>query len=315
MTDSFIYPQPFWQVVENEHYPTLNMLSKKIRENAENGFIQLPNLRKCQNICIGSDYSGEHAQAKYQVLGFVIANRDTANVWQANIQEVRKKYLRDNRSMAYKKLDDKVRQKALRPYFEASDSLEGICVVIAIHNLCILFDKTPMRGAWESNNAFVKALRIANLFSLFLGGLTKPNQHILWITDQDNIIATYEQGRDFAEMVDILKTAYMPHKLKGIDIATTASNDPKTMELEDLTAIPDLLGGACFWLYSHQYQNDPYNLFQPTGKITNKASAKVNAILQWAANNDVPLKKLVFTITPNPTTNECEIQSMRYSVR
>ena len=316
MTEQLIYTYPFWRYHQNQTYPTIDNLSKSIESLVSKGEIQLPNLRNCQHIIIGSDYAGE--KAEYQILSFLIADQDHLQNWSRAMHLLRDNQPLDRRTMGFKDLGDGIKYNALSNFFEASDKINGLCVVVAIHRSCKhLFDQTPLLEPWKKRTVYVKSLRITNFMNFFLGGLTKPKQDVTWITDQDEIVANSILSEAFLEMVTIVTQSYFPHSLKDITIATTASNNRENMELEDLTAIPDLLAGAFSEYFTFYYKNYPNYFAENTISVPNleSMSKKTRRILHFGSVSSNSLKKMILLITPEQNKEDFSIKYIKLDMK
>ena len=84
---------------------------------------------------------------------------------------------------------------------------------------------------------------MTNVVAALVGGLSRPNQNIYWISDQDNLFGNERQSRDVARLLSAFSSHYIPHPLGEIGIGTTALDEGGRWE-EDLTAIPDIVAGA-----------------------------------------------------------------------
>ncbi|MGH7989756.1 MAG: hypothetical protein ACREDS_06110 [Limisphaerales bacterium] len=92
----------------------------------------LPTL-KGREVIIATDTSGLHRQSRFEVLGIVIFDFDFSTHWEILRQLVRREFLKDSRRMAFKKLDDSVRQRALLPFLRAADQMQGLCLCVALN--------------------------------------------------------------------------------------------------------------------------------------------------------------------------------------
>jgi len=153
--------------------------------------------------------------------------------------------------------------------------------------------------------------------NFFLGGLTKPKQDVTWITDQDEIVANSILSEAFLEMVTIVTQSYFPHSLKDITIATTASNNRENMELEDLTAIPDLLAGAFSEYFTFYYKNYPNYFAENTISVPNleSMSKKTRRILHFGSVSSNSLKKMILLITPEQNKEDFSIKYIKLDMK
>lgn len=81
----------------------------------------------------GSDYSGSHGDSQFRTYGFVIGDADASPEWPSRCRKSRNAFLADGRRMAFKSLNDSQRRRALIPFLEASEAINGHVVVVAIN--------------------------------------------------------------------------------------------------------------------------------------------------------------------------------------
>ena len=84
------------------------------------------------HLMFGSDYSGDHAKSPFRTYGSLVADEDGSPQWPARYRDVRGKYLKDGRRMSFKNLNDVQRRRALVPFLEAAEYLNGHVVVVAV---------------------------------------------------------------------------------------------------------------------------------------------------------------------------------------
>src|SRR4051812_40245993 len=92
-----------------------NKLNYHLGQQVESyGVITYPNLRDSSDLILASDYSGEHEQPQFQVLAFLLTQeRSVFCDWEPLRLSVRNQHFADGRRMAFKKLSDSQRIKAL----------------------------------------------------------------------------------------------------------------------------------------------------------------------------------------------------------
>jgi hypothetical protein len=80
-----------------------------------------PDLNDGSDLVLATDYSGEHEAPDFRVLGFLLTTRKSLeSVWEPARLEVRRKYLHNDRRMAFKKLDDALRINAFPTFLKAA---------------------------------------------------------------------------------------------------------------------------------------------------------------------------------------------------
>jgi hypothetical protein len=217
---------------------------------------QLHNLRpepfRGSHILFGSDYSGSHAGSRFQIYGFVVADADASPDWPNRCRKVRDIFLADGRRMSFKNLNDDHRQRALIPFLEATEFLEGHVVAVAVtKDLNYLSTHYAAINIWKdlfglsanwNDRAFEQMARITHFFSLFLSAWSSPGANISWITDEDEIVANAGRLEDAHQFAARLSGVYLSHDLGAFMMNTPAivSTEPV---FEDFLAIPDLAAG------------------------------------------------------------------------
>ena len=112
---------------------------------------------------VTSDYSGYDGGSRYFVISILVADLDNSACWERFRRSVRSRYMADGRRMSFKKLNDTNRLKALVPFLEASDEIEGLCLSIGIRkeikNLYIdkkafesVRNKGVLKGSWNAKS-------------------------------------------------------------------------------------------------------------------------------------------------------------------
>ena len=160
---------------------------------------------------VTSDYSGYDSKSKYFVISILVADLDNSKRWEYFRRSVRSIYMADGRRMSFKKLNDANRLKALVPFLEASDEIEGLCLSIGIRkeikNLYIdkkafesVRNKGVLKGNWNAKS-LENMFRIVHFISIIIAGLAKPNQNIYWISDEDEILANPTRSSDVAGLI------------------------------------------------------------------------------------------------------------------
>jgi hypothetical protein len=150
-------------------------------------------------LLFGSDYSGDHVGSRFKIYAFVVADADGSPEWPARCREVRRKFLSDGRRMAFKNLNDGQRRRALIPFLDAAEYLDGQVVAVAVtkklsglststNSLRQWADLHGLRGRWDPKS-FEQMARVAQFFALFLSVWSLPGTHVSWVTDNDAIVA------------------------------------------------------------------------------------------------------------------------------
>ena len=293
---------PYWNDLVTPLYPWVNTVNR-ILSNSQLPYLHGP------TICLLSDVAGEHRTSRYEAISILAIAFDTIGEWEYRRQQVRNEILKDNRRISFKNLNDKRRKQALRPYLNAIDTMTGACITFVIRkdiqNLCSLptdlsefRDLVSLEGKWNPKG-FERAIRLAHFVSLLIAGLTHPNQNVYWISDEDNIFANRSRSQDVNLLASYFTSYYARHPLGELGIGTTQI-DENDLRLEDLVALPDLLGGALAEVATSIAAT--YNGHIPLHlalDLPAKLSSKTKSLVDWLADDGQLLKRpiIVFDLT------------------
>jgi hypothetical protein len=149
---------------------------------------------------VASDYGGAHRQSSYEIYSILLSDLKHCDAWQRAREGIRAEFLADGRRMSYKGLNDGHRREALVPFLAAADKIPGMCVSLAVSksvNTLFQRDDSPINPelsdclAW-SGSLFERVLRIVHLVSFCIAGISRPDQDVLWFSDEDEIAANTE---------------------------------------------------------------------------------------------------------------------------
>ena len=298
-----------WKYMNREDLGPLSVLNNGIRNLESNHYNIVPDFRNCPTISIASDYSGTHSAAEFEVLSFLFYDKQSLREWNKARLLLRQEYHIGDREIAYKKLNDIIKRRALLPFLNIANNISGLSVNIAIHKkVASLFAQkllSPSELGWEKYNywdslAFEKMCRAVNLIGFFLAGITHSAQHILWITDEDDIVANETYKADTTEMFYSALQHYSKGYLGSFSCETTALDD-SSMELRDLAAIPDLVAGASCEILSQLHITKSIPNDEQLVPLPDSIPDKSNEIINWYADYSHPLKRLLYVIPPRST--------------
>jgi len=255
------------------------------------------------HLLFGSDYSGDHHASRFRVYGFVIADAHASPEWPAKCRQVRQDCLKDGRRMSFKSLNDGHRRRALVPFLEAAEYLNGHVVAVAVTKDLARLSTTPntldfcqreswLRARWNAKS-FEQMARVAHFFSLFLAAWSRPGMDVSWVTDSDEIVANDGRLDDAHQLAARLSGLYVPHPL-GEFMMNTVAVDTEDLAFEDFVAIPDLAAGMLAEiLLGAQLERSP-----GSGQVLKpkELSHKSDIIADWFWYRDGSLKKTCILI-------------------
>lgn len=277
-----------------------------------------PDFSRSDILLAASDFSGQHKSALFEAFTVLLVDATALDQWETERQKVRRDYLGDGRRMSYKKLSDRNRDLALGEFLTAADSMNGLLASIVVEKSArSLFSEEKELDAQEASDFELfgkeatkeKLMRAIHFLSLFVSGLSYPGQSLLWITDQDEMVANTDMLYQCNEAFGRVSNHYLMHQMGHFRICTTAS-DTGSRSLEDLTSIPDLAGGAlCDYLSSPDTpQQFSQNIIAPRqhGLVW-----KAKRVLGWLSNDSAYLKRFIVTLRAGSAKDSLLIQTLK----
>lgn len=260
-------------------------------------------LRGYETLVVGSDYGGEHKGATHEVIAVRIAGLADVVGAEAARAVFRRRFLRDGRRMAYKNLSDRRRRAALVPFLQLSGETPGVVFVVLIaRTIRSVFQ--PADGLevqellpnWKAS-VIEKAMRVMHIVSLLLAGFSRRMQDVLWVTDEDAIVANENRHRTFVETFARISSHYLTHSLRHLRVASTSS-DPGNRSLEDFVALPDLVAGTVADVYRAPISKiGSSDLIVP---LPGAAPRKLRPIVRWLADDAKPTRTVVLVVDEVP---------------
>ena len=265
-------------------------------------------------IFIGSDYSGSHAGSLYDVYAVLLIDSSGLR----RLIECRRllRPVLGNRRMSYKGMNDRHKRTALLPFLSNADDIPGICVALAVAKSArTLFqwgaseiDPGLLPCLEWSKSVSERALRIVHFVSFFLAGVTSPGQDVFWFTDEDEIAANDARVTLLTGLFANVASHYVVHDLLHLRCGTTKCDDGSN-QIEDLTAIPDLVAGAVSDL-----------LTSVDGKVRTvvitpfplRPKEKASLIGRWLSGQESNLKKIILRIEPEAGSKRLAIAHMKF---
>lgn len=259
---------------------------------------------------IASDSSGTDAKSHYRVTAYLCFGMGDWALWERMRREIRGRHLRDGRRMAFKALSDRRRRAALKSFLGAALNMNGLCLVIiankALKNLCLQpsdyehFRLTAeLQSSWKDRE-LEEAIRTTYIVALLTGGLSRPNQAITWLSDEDNLFSNETHSADVARLLGNFTTHHVKHPLSFRGIGTTALDDGDRV-IEDVVAVPDLVAGAVAEMATSVAAacggRIPNNL---AVDYDGAVSPKSDLIASWLWEARGPLKRVVARIDTTP---------------
>ena len=210
-----------------------------------------PRMRQSDHLMIASDYGGEHPQSTHLIYCYLVV-RGRGGEWISTIRSARQRLLPDGRIMAYKRLDDPRRQKALFAFLSAAANLDGHLVAVAVDKRKKWLSTVPgaaehfqrslgLKSRWKPL-ALESMIRKIHFPAILVSLWARPLGNVTWITDQDEFVSN-DSRHDDALLAAARMTSFYANRPMGTFRLNTTAQDPEHKDYEDLCAIPDLAAG------------------------------------------------------------------------
>ena len=235
-----------WRNLPGTFFPGIDTIDQELASS------QLPELAG-DPVYVATDIGGEHKGSGHTVYTALFASLPGSFEWEVRRRRVRSRFMADGRRMAFKRLNDNMRRRALEPFLDAAGWIDGLVLSLAFEKGFHPF-LGPMEGheTWRSHlglqenwppKKLDRLLVSANLVSLMIGGLGGQGQDIYWISDQDALFANDAYTQDVRRAMGAIGALYVQHEPGELGIGTTAL-DPGDRVEEDLASVADLVAAA-----------------------------------------------------------------------
>ena len=203
---------------------------------------------------VASDYSGQHRQATHETYSFLITTYEALADWLPSWNQFRAEKLPDGRRLSFKQLREPVRRRAYPHFLELFGRLRANLITIMVDNRvgCLSGDPLELAAIWDDCFApgataasIEKAYRLALFVCLIQAGLRREDQVSRWISDQDEVLDSFDKRERFAGITHYLTFGLTGWRAAAVQefMTTGVANAPAWVE--DLAAIPDIAAGAC----------------------------------------------------------------------
>lgn len=261
---------------------------------------QKETLSSAEIVYFSSDYGGEDQRASYRTYVFLVVDFRSLTPW---FEKIRAIY--DNRfgsvprTMDFKGMHDKIKQRALPDWLEAAEVLKGCLFTLSVQSSIKTIFGQPgdVReitrrlaeaglGQWTDATA-EKVLRILHFKGLISSLLLRDGHKLFWVTDRDSICANQEKLGDLSRAWPRVLYLYIPSGLKipkhhiqppGL------SKKPDERIFDETLTYADLAAGALQEFFAH-------NISQNGSWKDRQAKAKTVEILRWLAKKGPTLKR------------------------
>ena len=193
--------------------------------------------------------------------------------------------------MSFKQLNDPQRQRALVPFLQAADDLNGHLVAVLVDKKManLTTGKTTLTqwaaslklsGKWNAG-AFESMARKAHFFALCASQWSPPGANISWITDQDEFVANESRLDDAQRFAARLLTLYTEDRVPIIIAMNSTAVDEDDLEFEDFVAIPDLAAGMLAEICSRLSSSKDWSKLDKPYVLEDVISDKSELLSDW----------------------------------
>lgn len=255
-----------------------------------------------QQLVVASDFGGEHKSATHLLYVYLVVATGLES-WTSRMAALRRETLSD-RTMAYKRLGDGVRQAALPDFLSAAADLDGHLVAIAVDKRQKWLSTQPdladelrrafhLQCSWNPR-ALEALMRKAHFLALLLSVWAPVGSHVTWLTDQDEFVANDKRHDDALLAAGRLSSLYLDQPM-GIFALNTTAQDSDHRYFEDLCSIADLAAGLLSDVRAGlapeaSWEVNEVRLLEPDLPI------KAQILLNWFADRQMRLRKTLISI-------------------
>jgi hypothetical protein len=274
-----------------------------------------------ESLYVASDYGATHGQGSYDWIGLLITDMRGSETWRTRRAQIRNSSLRDGRRMSYKSLGDSTKSRALTRFLRSADHIPGMLVLIYFdRGLDDLFlgkgepaltdSALKLLASWKPRQR-EKLLRILHFLAFFVAALSRPGQHVVWLTDEDEIIPNEFRLQSLLDLAMEISGHYVVHNLGYLRFATAAVDDDSRF-IEDLLSIPDLAGGGLAATLDEMKRTRQLPRGDLMVPLPHGLRAKALFLAHWFADYSCSLKRMAWRIDASEPTGAFDLAEIRF---
>ena len=200
------------------------------------------------------------------------------------------------RHMSFKKLNDKVRLRALPSFLDIAGAIDGFVLTFAVDSrIRFMFADQFLQVAPELFASVKKGviedmLRVVHFGAQAVMLGARPGQNVIWFTDSDQIVGNEKSEQLFGKLAESNIRRFFGEEKLGRIVFGITSIDDGSLEIEDFASVPDLVAGALCETLSKLAKTN----LRVTPKVAlnpPSVSRKTDLICQWIGKHQYPLKK------------------------
>lgn len=242
-----------WAAPPTSGYPFLDKINEQASalQAADPG--AFPALRQSEQLVLLSDY-GRHQESGWETYSFLVTTADALGEFESRLRDWRKEAaFPDERRMAYKKLGDAFRSRALQSLLDVADGLNGglftFCVEPQLKSMFKQSGRLHLRDLGLPKRTDVnistteRAWRVSVFAADIASGLGRADQDILWVTDDDST-SSGVGNRSFTHQMFTATLGDLLAQTGRVQFEAVSDFDSGTRSIvEDWLAVPDLAAG------------------------------------------------------------------------
>lgn len=267
-----------------------------------------PRVPRRQQLLIVCDIGGSQKSQPFETFSFLVLDLDANQEWLRSQGAFRHRVLKEPRRLAFKGLNDVQRRRALLPFLALSDRISGVLVTFAVKKR-----RRPDLGSGGASagelDAFWRASVVDRLmWVLYLGafmaaGFSAPAQDVMFIIDEDEVVANERQLTKFTELLARAVGNQAGPLLGHLRCGTTKSDDG-SYGLEDLAALPDLAAGATAEFLASTDTLGLRPLAPLIWRVPKCLTWKTRVIMPWSCSDGPSLRRFVCLIETVPGSSK-----------
>ena len=280
----------------------------------------LTDLHGSPTLIVVSDYSGQQPGSLFEVYSLLMTGIQSLAEWEHMRLGLRTRFQIGLERISFKGLNDN-RKRSMLPYFlNLAGHIPGIVITIAVQrSIRSLFYerglpdlKSPELSQYAHFDAytFERLLRIVHFVSFYVAEFSRPNQDVLWFTDQDAIAPNDGRISELTQVWAKFLGHYSQHNLGHIRFGTT-KNDNGSLQIEDLASIPDLVAGALGELLNKYGMEGVLPVERLVLPTPHNLSRKSVDICSWLAKGCTNLNRLCYLIEKMTDSDSLLVKDLR----
>lgn len=295
-----------WRRLNKPELGLMNTFSERIWMMEQKRPGNFPQFKADDPLYVFSDYSGAHGESRFDAYSFLLVQPGDLTNWDQQRTAIRTVCNMRDRRMAYKGLNDKIKANALPYWLEAFDGLPGLLATVLIDkSLGSLFPAKAVQTLKQDHPEYAalkpqtveRTFRICHFLSVLIAGLSLPGQNLTWVSDQDEIAANDSRLRLFTTTFGLVCSNYLEHNLGHFRFGTTALDDG-SLQMEDLTSLPDIVAGAISEVQTLQLASNAMPVGHTLVPLTASLSLKARLIVNWLTSPENLLRRRIFAFWP-----------------